>query len=180
VDTVELAAVNRLLIHKQHLARKSRDDDVVRVAGDTGGLHGTGIIEPHLALFSRSVHLDKADLDRELTVTRRLVKLRCMRGTLYIVPREMVPIVYGATRAMIEKLSRRYGEFMGFVGPEYEALTKRVLRLLQGRQLAVVEIQEALKTKVNLGPVLNLVCDLGQVARIQAGRTWPARGYKYG
>ncbi len=93
---IDLAKVNYFVLRKQHLAADPHIDDVVQVAGDISGLHATGIKESYLALFARMSNFTREKLDEELYVKRSLGKLRCMRGTLYILPAEMLPVAYAA------------------------------------------------------------------------------------
>lgn len=176
---IALDKINLLTLHKQHLADESRIDDVVQITRDIAGLHATGTREPYLAAFARSQNFTKEQLDGELYIRRNLGKIRCMRGTLYILTREMLPIAYAATRALVEKLSRRYAEFRGISTSAYADISKAILDLLPGRELTVAEIKAALGTDLNLSAALNLMCDQGLLLRIQAGNGWKARSYKY-
>ena len=172
MTNINLEKINRFVLHKQHLTADSQIDDIVRVARDISGLHATGAKEPYLALFARSRNFVKTQLDDELYVKRNLGKIRCMRGTLYILTREMIPIAYAATRALVEKLSRRYAEFRGISMSEYSDISKTILCLLKGREMTVTEIKTELGTKLHFSAVLNLMCDQGLLVRIQSGNGW--------
>ena len=71
------------------------------------------------------------NLDAELYTSKTLVKIRCMRGTLYILTKDMLPVAYAATKELVEKLSRRYAEFRGISSEEYSSLSVSVLNLLR-------------------------------------------------
>jgi len=147
------------------LTDDSRIDDVVQIVKDVSGLHATGSKVPYLSLFARTRNFVKESLDEELYVKRNLGKIRCMRGTLYILTKEMIPIAYAATRKMNEKLSKRYAEFRGVSYEKYEEFSKSILDVLKGKEMTAAEIQKTLKTQLDVSAILYLMCDQGFVIR---------------
>jgi hypothetical protein len=77
IDT-ELARVNHFALAKHHLTPGARSDDLVRIAGDVGGLHATGVTTPYLSLLARTRTFARDDLEEELYERRTLAKLRCV------------------------------------------------------------------------------------------------------
>jgi len=179
MNGITLNKVNHFILRKQHLTDDAKVDDVVQIARDITGLHATGVKEPYLALFARTRNFAKEQLDGELYLKRTLGRIRCMRGTLYILPKEMIPIAHAATRGMVEKLSRRYAEFRGISEMDYLDVSKSILSLLKGGEMSVSEIKTELNTRLNLSAVLNLMCDQGLLVRIQAGKSWKVGNYRY-
>lgn len=180
MPSISLERVNRFVLQKQHLAGDSHIDDVVRIAKDICGLHGTGIKEPYLALFARARNFTREQLDEELFVRRTLGKVRCMRGTLYILPVEIIPVAFAATRTMVEKISRRYAEFRGVSANEYLDVSRAILGLLKGREMTIAQIKAGLGNfRLHLPAVLNLMCDQGLLVRIQSCDNWKSRNYRY-
>ena len=70
--------------------------DVVQVATDLVGLHATVAPNPYLQL---------AMLDRELYERRSLVR---MRGTLFVLPLDLLPVAWAATRGRVLDTSTAY------------------------------------------------------------------------
>lgn len=162
---IDLEGINHFVLGKQHLIEGSATDDIVRIVADVGGLHATSLTTPYLSLLARTQNFTKADLDEELYVKRNLGKIRCMRATLYILTKEMMPIAYTATRDSNERLSRRYAEFRGVSSRTYEEFSKSILDLLQGREMTASEIKKALDTQLNVSAILYLMCDQGLLVR---------------
>jgi len=179
MNSIDLEIVNRFLLQKQHLTDDSRSDDVCQVVRDIGGLHATGTKEPYLALFARMRNFTREQLDEELYINRTLGKIRCMRGTLYILTGDMLPVAYTATRAMIEKFSTRFMEFRGISQRDYNGFARSVMKLISGKRMTIHEIKAQLKIDVNLSAVLNLMCDRGLLLRIQQGKGWESKSYCY-
>ena len=100
-----LSKANLLVIMKHHLLRPSRKGSVVAVADDLCGLHATSSITPYLSLYNRIDVFSPEDLNRELNL-QKLQRVRAMRGTLFLVSREMFPVVAIATRASEDKIDR--------------------------------------------------------------------------
>lgn len=171
--------VNQFLLTKQHLSDDSRIDDIVRIATDISGLHGTGIQEPYIALFARTKNFTTEQLDTELYERRTLVKIRCMRGTLYILPKPLVPIAFAATKPMFDRLSVRFMEFRGISQAQYDRVSHIIVKILRRREMTVAQIKKELGVGLNLSAVLNLMCDRGLLARVQSAKDWSARNYKY-
>ncbi len=159
MNNIELNRINQLLLSKQHLTEDSRISDCVQIVRDIFGLHATSPMTPYLSLFQRARNFTKDKLDKELSIKRSLAKIRCVRKTVYIVPLEMLAIVHTATKAMVEPASEQYRKYLGITHREYEETSHSILTMLKGTGMTASEIKSALKTKLSLHPILNLMCD---------------------
>lgn len=178
MKSLALLRVNRYVLRKQHLLEGSRIDDILQIAGDICGLHATGVKEPYLALLARSRSFQFEQLSRELNLTRKLIKMRCMRGTLYLLTHEVAQTAFAATQALVQDLSERFAEFRGASMQSYHTTVQRVLELMDDRELTLAEIKTALGDPPALSAMLNLMCDQALLARIQHGR-WQSKSYRY-
>ena len=100
VPTVEPDRARRHQLARQHLEPRSATAGVLPVADDLVGLHATDPASPYLSLHARMTALHAADLEQALYERRSLLRLKCMRGTVFVVSRELAPVLFAATRAV--------------------------------------------------------------------------------
>ncbi len=179
INLNEINEINHLVLYKQHLTEGSRIDGVVQIVKDIGGLHATSSTGPYLSLFARARNFMKEYLDKELYVKRNLGKIRCMRGTLHILTKQMIPIAYAATKETWEKLSKRYAESRGFSSKKYEEFSKLILDILKGKEMTASEIKKLLKTRLDVSAILYRMCDQGLLIRSRPKRGWKDRNHRY-
>jgi hypothetical protein len=118
----------------------------------------------------------RADLDRELYERRSLIRLRVMRGTVFVLTHALAPIAHAATRAMVVNSDRRY---LGLDSAVYDAVAPTVLRALAGRSLTVAKLRVGLGTDSDLAAVVALLSDEGRVARDRPTGSWRSTTFHY-
>jgi DNA glycosylase AlkZ-like len=96
------------LAGRHRLAPGERAGSALEAARGTVGLHSTDPATVFLSVFARTSEIAPADIERELYVDRTVVRMLGMRRTLFVVPRELVPVVHHAcTRAIASRERRR-------------------------------------------------------------------------
>jgi hypothetical protein len=90
---------------RHHLARLA--GRVEAVAGDLVGFHGTDPASVYLAARSRVADLAVADLEAALYDERSLVRMLGMRRTMFVVPRDVAPIMDAACTQALATGERR-------------------------------------------------------------------------
>ncbi len=179
MNSIDIGRINHFVLRKQHLTDASRSDGVLQAVQDIGGLHATGSMIPYLSLFARVRGFRKEALDEELYVRKNLAKIRCMRKTVHVLTKEMMPVAYRATTATVEKASRGYCEFRGVTAAEYDRLSARILDLLTGREMSASEIKSVLSTELDVSAVLYLMCDQALLVRGRPQKGWKDRTQLY-
>lgn len=165
----------RHLLRKQHLAGGD-DAPLLDVVEDLVGLHGTAATSPYLSLHARLERFSRADLDGALYERRSLVRLKAMRGTVFVFTHDLAPIAHAATRRLFVDADRRV---TGLTADEYELLASAVLRALRGRSLSAAEIRGALRSESSLGAVIGILADEGRVVRDRPIGTWRSVTFRY-
>ena len=143
---LSLARARAFVIAKQGLCVAGPENvhDAMLVAV---GVYGTAPT-CYLSYAARVEGFRLAHLDEELYARRRLVRLRCMRESVYIEPVEALPVVVAATGAG-EKAAVRLVRLSGLTEGEFAALADRIEGLLAGRPPATVsELREMLGAHV--------------------------------
>lgn len=173
-----ISQINSFLLRKQHLTENTKIQSVAQVTKDIWGLHATNAGNPYLSLFNRVINFTRDSLDREI-VEKRLVKIRCVRKTVHIIPKENLPIAFSATRESIKITSEKYYKYMGITESEYEKISKSILELMGKNGMNANEIRRELNTEINLSPIINIMCDLGILVRGLSKSGWKSNAHIY-
>lgn len=160
------------VLRNQHLVPEAAGSDIVGVSEDVVGLHATRPTTPYLSLFARVPDFRREHLEHELYVARTQVRLKCMRGTVFIVPKSAVATLFAATRRANEANQRRYLTSRGVAVEECELLAPRILETLRGRELTVRQIRDELGTIADVSSAVGLLCDRGTLVRTRSAHGW--------
>jgi len=137
MNNMNLDRINRFVLRKQHLAEDSKMDDIVQVVKDIGGLHAQVPITPYLSLFVRTKNFKKEQLDEELYINKNLGRIKCIRSTLHILPKDMIPAAFAATRKIVQSSSWSYAKQSGITMEKYEKISKKIIEIVHDRGLTV-------------------------------------------
>ncbi|MDY7041737.1 MAG: winged helix DNA-binding domain-containing protein [Chloroflexota bacterium] len=191
-----LNQVNRFILRKQHLTEDSKGNDVVQVVKDVCALHAQVPTTPYLSVFQRVRGFAHKDLKQELYRKKSLAKVKCMRGTLFILPKELVAPAVVATRKQFVKkgdllklyayMQRTFEKVERDSSPfkvseeDIERFTEEILDLLKDAEkgLTVEEIKSKLESEVNVSYLISSLCDRGILARGEPGK-WTTAKHKY-
>ena len=179
MESFELNLVNYFVLKKQHLTDDSKINDILQITDDLCGLHATGSIEPYLALFERTQDFNKEDLEQEWYVKKNLGRIRCMRKTLFIQTKNVIPIVYAATNNMLENLLEKYLKARGISSKDYSDLSHEIIESLKDKERSTSEIKKTLSSPLDISAVISVMCDRGLLARSKPVKGWKDRRINY-
>jgi hypothetical protein len=174
-----LELVNHFILNKQHLTDNSKIDDITQIANDLVGLHATLPATPYLSLFVRTRKFTREQFDEESYIKKNLGKIRFVRKTIHVLPRDMISIGFSATREMSEIASERYNRYLGVSKEEYEETSRQILEILKGKGMTTTEIKKALEIKIKLSSIVNLMCDQGLLIRGAPKKGWKSNIHTY-
>jgi len=176
---ISLDRVNHFVLRKQHLTRDSKINDIVQIVTNIGGLHATSATSPFLSLFSRAKKFEKADFSKELSHRKSLARIRYVRNTVYILPKDFIPLAFAATSRLGGMTSERHYRNFGFSPRDYDRVSRKILDILRGRGLSTKEIRGKLRTTRNIAPLVNLMCDRGLLIRGLSKQGWKSILHTY-
>lgn len=179
METLSLGTVNHFVLRKQHLADDSKLSDAVQITKDIGGLHGTSATGPYLSLLARSISFQRDDLAVEMSKKKSLARIRYVRNTIHILPKEFIPVAFAATSQMAEVTSARFSKYLGITPTHYARISNKILKILRGRGLTTREIKQKLRTAANIAPIVNLMCDKGLLVRSLPREGWKSTQHAY-
>lgn len=176
---MDLDSINRLILRKHHLTEESKIDDIVQIADDLCGLHATSATTPYLSLFARTRSFHKDDLYNALYGEKLLGRIRCMRNTIHILTRKMIPVALAATRDKAMDISRKFVESRGVSWRQYEEVSESIAGLLREKEMTASEIKKALGWDRDISAILYLMCDSAVLIRGRPAGSWRSRNHKY-
>jgi hypothetical protein len=135
-------------------------------------LHASNPATPYLSLAARLGRFVPAHLDEPLYETRILMRVRCMRQTVFVLPANLAPHAIAATHRHIAAGSERYMVRAGITRSEYEGWRDRILAVLGRERLNAKEIRARLAAPKSLSPIINLMCDETLLLRDRPAAGW--------
>jgi hypothetical protein len=174
----KLDQVNKSLLHKQYLAAPTQDADLARTVEEIGGLHATGATTPYLSLWVRRGGFAKEELQEALHNERSLGKVLCMRNTLFILPKDLLPTAYQATKKQREALLSRWLRHRGLTRQEYELVTASIREALGNTAKTAAEIRRELDDP-SLAALVDFMPNDWQLIRGRPRGTWRSNLYEY-
>jgi hypothetical protein len=177
---IDLDSVNRFRLHRQHLSDESHTDDIVQITRDIYGLHATNATAPYLSLFARARDFTRDKLEDELYVRKTLGKIRCVRTTVHVLPKETIPIAFAATKGIVEPNSEDFLRYTGAVTEsQYRETSREILRILKGEGMSTALIKKRLGSSLNISVIVNLMCDQGLLMRGRSEKGWRSNTHTY-
>ncbi|RSS68515.1 crosslink repair DNA glycosylase YcaQ family protein, partial [Streptomyces sp. WAC06614] len=128
----------RLLVTRHLLTPATRAATPEQVADALVALHATDPAGVHLSLAARLATPSLAEADRALYTDHTLVRMLCMRRTMFVVPRALAPVVDASTARAVAARERRgllkvLDEQLGHDAPWLAATEQDVLAALAER-----------------------------------------------
>jgi Winged helix DNA-binding domain len=112
VHRIEVAERRARLVRRHRLTPADRASTSLEGARSVVALHSTDPVTVFLSIRARTTGVQPADVERELYFERTLVRMLGMRRTLFVVPRELVPVVQAACTRTIAARERKRVEKM--------------------------------------------------------------------
>jgi hypothetical protein len=112
VQRIDRAERRARLVLRHRLTPQAPTGGALEAARSVVVLHSTDPVTVFLSVHARTSNVLPADIEHELYEERTLVRILGMRRTLFVVPRELVPVVYAACTRTIAARERRRLETM--------------------------------------------------------------------
>jgi hypothetical protein len=187
---------------RHHLAPEARAESVAEAVRDLVGFHATDPVTVYLSAWSRLREPSLDAIERALYEDRAIVRMLAMRRTMWVIPREDLPMVHAAAAPGVASGERRRNEQiatgLGIEAPaewlgEAAAATLAALERLgeataQELTREVPALRERLRVNVGKayegdipmsGRVLLLLGLEGKVVRGRPRGTWVSSQYRW-
>lgn len=179
MNNMNVDHVNRFILYKQHLTDDTRIDDICQIVRDILGLHAQVPTTPYLSLFVRAMNFTKEQLETKLYVQKTLAKIKCLRQTIFILPKELIPPTFIATKRFFKVSSDRYPKYLGITEQEYKKISKTIEKTVYDHGLTTKEIKKNLKSSENISLIVNHMCDQGLLIRGKPQAGWKSNIHTY-
>jgi DNA glycosylase AlkZ-like len=138
----------------------------------------------YLSFAARVPGFHLRDLDAALYEQRRLVRVRCMRESSYVVPAGSLPVVVAATTGQTERVARRYARSSGLDDAGFDALGDAIERAMAGRApVTKAEVRSLLGPGAPASGVVGwavaCLCAQARLVRAEVRGGWRSDTYAY-
>ncbi len=149
-------------------------DSVEDIASNVVGLHNTAQPTPYLSIRARRNGFERSELDELMWGTWQLARLRAMRLTMFVFPRDLLEVAAAATRHISEPLAARWLADSGLTPAEFERLADAVDEALGEGPLTSRALRRTLGVpqSVDLPGVVSRMCDVGRLVGGAPPRSW--------
>ena len=180
ISDLSLLKMNKFVLGKQRLTGEKTDESLVEIVRAIGGLHATIPATPYLSLFARVKNFRREQLDNELYVNRNLGKIRYVRTTIHVLPKDFIPTALTAARTIAEPGSQGYAQFLGITQKQYTETSRQIMDILTGKKgMTTKQIKQQLQTTLNVSPIVNIMCDQGLLVRGAPEKGWRSNVHTY-
>ncbi|AOT02575.1 winged helix DNA-binding domain-containing protein [Arthrobacter sp. U41] len=153
----------------------SSAESMLRVVRDTVGLHSTLPGTPYLSLNARIGDFTTDDLDIEVYEHRSLVRLKVMRGTVFLLTRDLAQIAFAA---IVELTLDRDRKWLRIDPGVYRRVAPVVLNALGQESLTASELRIQVH-HADLSAVVALLCEEARIVRDRPARGRTSTSYRY-
>jgi hypothetical protein len=157
------------LVRRHRIHPDERAGSALEAARSLVVLHSTDAVTVFLSVHARTTDVEPADIERELYEERTLVRMLGMRRTLFVVPRDLVPVVQAACARAIEARERRRLEQW----IEGSGISKRPAAWLDGASAAALRALEE-RGDAFTSDLTKSVPLLAKQLRLGVGTRWEA------
>ncbi|TFF63446.1 MAG: hypothetical protein EU521_01670, partial [Promethearchaeota archaeon] len=157
----------------------SKTDDILNITENLLGIQATGAKEPYISLFVRSKDFSKPNLDKQLFINKNLAKIRGMRNTLFIVPKNLIIPISQATKSLRDNRFEGFFNYTDWEKEKYYELEKEILNLVAKEEFSASQIKKKLNSKKSLSLIISLMCDKLLLIRGPPVKSWKDNRSKY-
>ena len=166
-------------VHKHSLTQSAAS--IEGLAADLVGLHNTMQPSPYLSVRARHDGFARSQLDELMWGSWQLARLRSMRLTMFIFPRDLLEVAAAATRRLSENLALRWLADSGMTPAEFEHLADAVDDALGDGPLTSRALRRRLGVpqSIDLPGVVGRMCDIGRLVGGAPPRSWRSSVRQY-
>ncbi len=190
-----------LLVTRHLLTPTTRATSPEQVADALLALHATDPASVYLSVAARTVTPSTADLERALYEDRTLLRMLCMRRTMFVVPRALAPVVDASTARTVAARERKnllkvLNEQLGYDERWFTVTEQHVLAALtdlgEATAAQLAEAVPALKAQILMAAgkpyesrpriTSRFLAVMAAESRIRRGRplgTWASSQYRW-
>ncbi len=172
-------AVNRYILGKQHLSEDSKTDNIIQITQDIGGLHATSPTTPYLSLLARTNSFSIEMFREELYKKKSLAKVTFVRKTMFVLPKNMLPIAFSAVQRNTKLLTDQHLKYLQLTQKKYENISKEILYILKNRGQTLKELKTEMGKIPNLMYIVRMMCFQGLLIRGAPKSGWKSNLHTY-
>lgn len=185
---MNLEIINEYCLKKHCVLPNTQMDSIEEISRKHVGLHSARIMTPFMTLCSRMNDFEPQQLISQLYIDKKLIKLRCMRTTLHIIPVDMASIFHMSTldiRLADCNLFFKRNNISSETIASFEDLLKNFLTVPKAPE----EIETEIRKGLNIGEesfkkdfakrILKYYWECGSLCYVNSAKYWENEERKY-
>lgn len=151
---LELERVRAFTCAKHGLIESYKFNKIIDITTNLLGIHSARLSTPFVALATRLNEFTPSHLIDELYLHNNLIKIRCMRKTLHIVPLALVPIFHQATKRLRLSDCRSFYRKNNIDEKQIEQLKETIIAILLEYNLSSEQLVRKIQVGKNISSIL--------------------------
>lgn len=168
------------VLARHHVGTPHEPASAESIVSEVMALHSSYPITPYLALHARLPGFERDRFDTALYENHSLARVRCMRGSVFVVRHDLLQPVIAATSRPVIRHAREFARKRGVDPATYERFAPKVLEIISANPMTAAALRDRLDgPSFDVAALVNLMATESLVLRDRPAGGWRDRHWTY-